>query len=89
MRCGQAAFGALGGSGGLGWAGLYNFPNQDFKPPLQGLDLFLERNDPPQVVTESSESDFIGSRRCLQIMGVKLFGRVLTHEKIARNRQIL
>jgi len=49
MRGGQAAFGALGGSGGLGWAGLSSFPNQGFKLPLQGLDLLLERNDPPQV----------------------------------------
>jgi hypothetical protein len=51
MRCRQAAFGTLDGNGGLGWAGGVGarFPAYGFELSFQRLDLFLEREDAPQV----------------------------------------
>jgi hypothetical protein len=51
MRCRQAAFGTLGGTGGLGWAASVGarFPTYGFELSFQRLDLLLEREDAPQV----------------------------------------
>lgn len=56
MRWGQTALRRLGGSGGLGCAGITAsvrgddfILGNDFKLPLQCLDLLLERDDAPQV----------------------------------------
>ena len=50
MRWGQTALRGLGGSGGLGCAGITaSVIGNDFKLPLQCLDLLLERDDAPQV----------------------------------------